>query len=72
MTPPRYLGSLDRDSFLSDLELFAELHIDRRLARDLALLREDFNRREDFLEQEIRNIRRAHEEVEDELLKIRC
>ena len=64
MTPPRYLNPQDRNSFLRDLELFAEVRCGRQLAYDLARLREDLHQREHVLKSELRDLRRAFKEAD--------
>jgi hypothetical protein len=61
---PPYLGPLDRETWLHELQLLLELHVDKRLARELGKLLDDADRHERYAEREIRDLRRANEELE--------
>jgi hypothetical protein len=61
---PPYLGPLDRHAWPREIQLLLELHVDKRLARDLGRMLEDNDRREDLVELELRDLRRANGELE--------
>ena len=66
MRPPKYLGHYrDRYTFLRELELFIETEVDVSLAGDIAHMRRDWDRYEDWLDQEIRDLRSALEDADE-------
>jgi hypothetical protein len=68
--PPRYLGTrLDIEPFLRELAAYAFETIGAQLARDIEHLVADLVRYDELVAQELRDLRRENEELEDDVLK---
>jgi hypothetical protein len=65
--PPRYFGNrrLDADPFLRDFAVWAYTAIGLHCARDFERLAEDIARHDELRDQELKDLRRAFQELDD-------
>ena len=65
--PPRYLGPwLDIEPFLREFAVYAYTSIGLMCARDFERLVEDMVRHDELRDQELKDLRRAFQELDDD------